>query len=286
MSPPFPRSGKKQPPPERGIKVASMGATWWGTRWIEALERISQDYQKRMARGRTYARTGRVHDLVLTAGRVQAQVTGSSRTPYRIDIRLAVIGDAGWRSAIAAMSERAAFAAALLAGEMPPAIDQAFASGRALFPAAGDDLSTDCSCPDWANPCKHVAATHYVLGEALDRDPFLLFELRGRTRDQVLAALRALRGAGKSEETTAGRALSLAERAAADYDRPAAPLPRLRFHDLPPAPALAALEPPPGWSHASSPLDLFGPRLAAAAERARAIAGGTPTAQDDDGAQR
>jgi len=286
MSPAFPRSGKKQPPPERGIKVAAIGATWWGTRWIEALERMSQDYQKRLARGRTYARTGRVHDLVLAPGRVQARVTGSSRTPYRIDIRLAVVDDAGWQAAIASMSERAAFAAALLAGEMPQAIDQAFAAGRALFPAAGDDLATECSCPDWANPCKHVAATHYVLGEALDRDPFLLFELRGRTRDQVLAGLRALRGARQGEESAAPRGLSLADRAAADYDRPAAPLPRLRFHDTPPAAALGALARPPGWSHASSPLDLFGPRLAAAAERARAIAGGTSTAQDDDSAQR
>lgn len=280
MNGPFPRSGKKQPPPERGIKVGAIGSTWWGTRWIEALERISQDYQKRLARGRTYARTGRVHDLVLAPGRVHAQVTGSQRTPYRVEIRLAVVDQAGWQAAIGAMAERAAFAAALLAGEMPQAIDQAF-SGSGLFPAAGGDLATDCSCPDWANPCKHVAATHYVLGEALDRDPFLLFELRGRTRDQVLAALRALRAGGAPSTDKAGspRALSLAGRSAADYDRFAAPLPRMRFHEAPAAPALAALGAPPGWSHASSPLELFGPRIAAAAALARALAG-TSTDQD------
>lgn len=275
----FPRTGKKQPPPERGIKVTAIGATWWGSRWIEALERISQDYQKRMARGRTYARTGRVHDLVVAPGRVHARVTGSSRTPYRVDIRLAVGDEASWQAAIAAMAGRAAFAAALLAGEMPEAIDQAF-SGSSLFPSARGDLATDCSCPDWANPCKHVAATHYVLGEALDRDPFLLFELRGRTREQVLGALRALRGARAGEQPISPRAVALAGRTAADYDRPAAPLPRMRFHEAPSAPALAALGAPPGWSGASSPLDLLGPRIAAAAALAGALAG---TSADPEG---
>jgi uncharacterized Zn finger protein len=283
---PFPRSGKKRPPPERGIKVTAIGATWWGTRWIEALEQISRDYQKRLARGRTYARTGRVHDLLVEPGRVHAQVTGSSRTPYRVDIRLAVLDDGDWRAAVAAMAGRAAFAAALLAGEMPHAIDEAFSSARGLFPAPGDDLATDCSCPDWANPCKHVAATHYVIGEALDRDPFLLFELRGRTREQVLAALRGLRGARSAEQAASPRALALADRTAADYDRPAAPLPRMRFHEAPEAPALAALAPPPGWQHALSPLEVLGERLAAAARLARALAGTPPSQEEQSGAER
>lgn len=283
----FPPSGKKQPPPERGIKIAAIGGTWWGARWIEALERISRDYQKRLARGRTYARAGRVHDLVLEPGRVRARVTGSSRTPYRVDIELAVLGAATWQAAVAAMAERAAFAAALLAGEMPAAIDQAFAGGG-LFPAAGDDLATACSCPDWANPCKHVAATHYVLGEALDRDPFLLFELRGRTRDQVLAALRGLRaGSGREADGATGvRSVSLADRAAGDYDRPPAPLPRMRFHDGAPASALAALAPPPGWRHPQSPVEVLGPRIERASALARALAGTASDIDDDSGTPR
>src|SRR6059036_1628093 len=96
------------------------------------------------------------------------------------------------------MANQAVFAAELLAGEMPKEIDQAFrASGRSLFPAKVKDLQTACSCPDWANPCKHVAATHFVLGEAFDRDPFLLFELRGRSKDQVLSALRRARASSQ-----------------------------------------------------------------------------------------
>ena len=93
------------------------------------------------------------------------------------------------------MAGQALFAAQLLAGEMPQDIEEAFAAaGVSLFPDRRGDLDTDCSCPDWANPCKHVAATHYILGEQFDEDPFLLFRLRGRTQEQILAALRALAG--------------------------------------------------------------------------------------------
>jgi uncharacterized Zn finger protein len=112
-----------------------------------------------------------------------------------VRIWIAQLSDAAWKRVIIAMSEKAAFSAALLAGEMPKDIDDAFrAAGTRLFPAERSDLATNCSCPDWGDPCKHVAATHYVLGEAFDRDPFLLFELRGRKRGAVLDALRAARG--------------------------------------------------------------------------------------------
>ena len=95
---------------------------------------------------------------------------------------------------IAALAEQALFTAQLLAGEMPQDIEQAFsAAGVSLFPAKRGDLVTKCSCPDYANPCKHVAATHYILGERFDEDPFLLFRLRGRTQEQILEELRQRR---------------------------------------------------------------------------------------------
>ena len=193
----FPKQPPKRPPPEHGIKVKSIGTTWWGKRWIGALERLSRNYQNRLARGRNYARAGRVHDLEVRGGRVTARVTGSRASPYKVTLRVAALDGGAWNKAIAAMARQLLFAAELLAGRMPENIDNAFrAAGRSLFPATEKDLATDCSCPDYANPCKHVAATHYVLSEALDQDPFLLFELRGRGRDDVLAALRRLRAAG------------------------------------------------------------------------------------------
>ena len=92
------------------------------------------------------------------------------------------------------MAEQAIFTAQLLAGEMPQDIEQAFEAAKvSLFPSRHDDLKTECSRPDYANPCKHVAATHYILGERFDEDPFLIFRLRGRTQEQVMAALRKRR---------------------------------------------------------------------------------------------
>lgn len=282
----------KRPPPARGIKVKKAGTTWWGQRWLEALERMSLAYSNRLERGRTYARAGRTHDLTVKAGEVTARVTGSRPTPYRVRITLVELSGAVWTKAIAAMAAKAQFSAELLAGRMPQEIDAAFKeAGASLFPAANADLKTNCSCPDLANPCKHVAATHYVLGEALDRDPFLLFELRGRTREQVLAALRAAR-AGVADARSPSRArartrrvaeaheeavpsISIGEVGVADYDKLRAPLPALRLtFESPPisGAVLRQLGTPGAWSADTSPVEMLAPILRAAAERARRMA--------------
>ena len=280
----YPKRPPRRPPPERGIKVKKIGATWWGQRWIESLEQLSLGYTNRLARGRTYARAGRVHDLEVAPGRVTAKVTGSRSTPYQVTLSLAALDAAAWDKAIAAMAERALFAAELLAGQMPKEIDEAFrATGRSLFPAEAKDLQTACSCPDWANPCKHVAATHYVLGDAFDRDPFLLFELRGRGKDAVLGALRVLRagGDGAAAATVAAApreeipTVSLAGYAAEDYERPRGPAAHLRFRIEPPASPAALLRQlgaPPTWSLEESPAEVFGPPSQAASALARELA--------------
>ena len=272
----FPRSAPKRPPPAHGVQVGKIGATWWGKRWIEALERISADYSSRLARGRTYARAGRVHDLSIAPGLVGARVTGSRRSPYRVSLRIAVLSPAAWDAAVVAMGEQAVFAAELLAGRMPNEIDEAFrAAGASLFPAAAGDLETDCSCPDWANPCKHVAATHYVLGEAFDKDPFLLFELRGRGRDDVLAALRRLRGAVEPHSAPAIATVSVAGSDPAELERLRAPVAHLRFAFDPPASPgalLRQLGDPPSWRLDESPADLLAAAHGAAATLARTLA--------------
>jgi uncharacterized Zn finger protein len=135
-----------------------------------------------------------VLSIDVSAGKVRAQVQGSRPTPYSVTIELRPLEDAQWQRVIDALAEQAIFAAQLLAGEMPQDVEQVFDAARApLFPRSARDIRTDCSCPDSANPCKHIAAVHYLLGERFDEDPFLLFELRGRTRDQVVEALRARR---------------------------------------------------------------------------------------------
>ena len=184
-----------------GIKARSQrGAfakSWWAEQWIAALERLVDS--GRLSRGRSYARKGQVLSIEETKDGIAARVQGSQRRPYQISIQIAPLTDAQWDKVIDALSEQALFTAQLLAGEMPQNIEQAFsAAGVSLFPSKRGDLKTDCSCPDYANPCKHVAATHYILGERFDEDPFLLFRLRGRTQEQILQALRQRR-AGQLE---------------------------------------------------------------------------------------
>lgn len=208
----------KRPPPEHGIRMKKAGTTWWGQRWIEALENVLRGDSARLARGRTYARAGRTHDLVVEDGRVTAKVTGSRPMPYSITIELTKLSGPVWKKAIDGMARKAQFSAELLAGQMPKDIDEVFADAdSSLFPTQRAALKTKCSCPDWGDPCKHIAATHYVLGEALDRDPFLLFELRGRTKDQVLDALSAARSVAsktKVKTTKAAATKSATTRAA------------------------------------------------------------------------
>lgn len=283
---PYPKPAPKRPPPERGIKVKRIGATWWGRRWIESLERLSSNYSNRLARGRTYARAGRVHDLEVVPGKVSARVTGSRATPYTVTLRIALLERAAWERAVGEMARQAIFAAELLAGEMPKEIDQAFrAAGRSLFPATETDLQTDCSCPDWANPCKHVAAVHYVLGEAFDRDPFLLFELRGRGKEDVLGALRRFRagpsGAAQGAKVAARSrseavpTVALADRDPAEFERRRGPLGGLHFRIEPPAsPAtlLRQLGAPPSWSLDEDPAEVLTPLYQAAGALARDLA--------------
>lgn len=298
----FPRASKK-PPPEDGIKMKKAGTTWWGQRWLESLERVLAGDSGRLSRGRTYARAGRTHDLVVKGGKVTAKVTGSRDEPYRIAIELSQLSHAAWEAAILAMASRAQFSAALLGGEMPKDIDEAFLRAKvSLFPEKRADLKTSCSCPDWGDPCKHVAATHYILGEELDRDPFLLFELRGRTKSQVLDALRAARGnvvpaknddpgAGATSASDAGNhtpGVSLGTVAPADYDRPRGALPALHFSfdtDVAHGAVLKQLGVPATWRGESSPEEALSPILRRAAEAARRIAMAESPSSSDESAR-
>lgn len=290
------QSTPKKPPPKHGIRMKKSGTTWWGQRWIEALESVLGGDSRRLARGRTYARAGRTHDLVLKGGDVTAKVTGSRPKPYSITIKVARLSDSDWTKAVAGLAEKAQFTAELLAGQMPKEIGEIFReAGTNLFPAKRADLVTNCSCPDWGDPCKHVAATHYVLGEALDRDPFLLFELRGRTRDQVLESLRAARAGGAPAPIRRGKSKSLAaeldiprvtlgQRELAGYDRPREALPVLHLSfkaAVTHGALLRQLGTPVAWSSESSPAERLAPLVRSAAETARRLALAEPEPEPD-----
>jgi len=184
-------------PVEDGLELRSrrgaIGESWWSRRFLSAVESILTG--GRLARGRTYARQGQVIDLGIGSGLVVAQVQGSRRTPYGVQISMPAASDARWDAIVDALAAQAGYAARLLAGELPHEIEDVFAgAGVALFPERGSHLTTSCTCPDWATPCKHAAAVCYLMAEAFDDDPFLLLAFRGREREALLDELRHRRG--------------------------------------------------------------------------------------------
>lgn len=186
--------------PEGGIKAQSkrgkMAQTWWAGRWIAVLE--SFEIGGRLERGKSYARKGQVIDIEVDKGVVKSRVQGSARQPYSIKIEVTQLVKNDWRRLAKVLASKAIFAAKLLAGQMPDQIESAFKEANlSLFPAKGGDLKTECSCPDYSNPCKHIAAVYYLLGEEFDRDPFLIFRLRGITRDEIMDYLDEELAGGK-----------------------------------------------------------------------------------------
>ena len=187
----FPTSVPKRV--EGGIKAqkarGGFASHWWGKRWIETLE--SFNLGARLTRGRSYARSGQVMDLDIEQGKISASVQGSRSKPYKVTIALKTFTDAQWNKVVKRLVSEPVFAAQLLGNEMPERIEEVFLSLKlSLFPKTKNDLATECSCPDWSNPCKHIAAVYYLLAEAFDEYPFLLFRLRGIELDDFLDRLR------------------------------------------------------------------------------------------------
>jgi uncharacterized Zn finger protein len=167
-------------------KRGAMADTWWSKRFTNVLE--SYGLGGRMQRGRSYARAGQVLSLDVSPGTIEARVQGSRSKPYAVTVTFPLPTDAQWLLLDDAFQSRVGFAARLLAGEVPPDLEDVFVSaGVALFPKAWRELRPHCSCPDSTNPCKHIAAVLYVYADRLDTDPWLLLAWRGRTREQLLA---------------------------------------------------------------------------------------------------
>jgi uncharacterized Zn finger protein len=163
--------------------------TWWGKRFIAALEEFSDS--ARLGRGRSYARNGKIKEYKITNGKISAKVRGSvnpyfgvyKEPLYNTIIEIEPIAAANWSKAISYLSSRASFVSKLLMNEVPDNIEEAFEQlNLHLLPYGSKDFHTKCSCPDWSNPCKHIAGVYYLVASQLDQDPFLLFELRGLSR--------------------------------------------------------------------------------------------------------
>ncbi|MBE9063849.1 SWIM zinc finger family protein [cf. Phormidesmis sp. LEGE 11477] len=172
--------------------VAAQEDAWWVQQWVDLLN--SYRFKKRLERGRNYARQGNILSLEFKDSKVHATVQGTANEPYQLSIWIERFADEDWGFVIDTLSQKALYSAQLLAGEMPDSIEAVFTSnGLSLFPFTLADVKSKCSCPDPKNPCKHIAAVYYQLGDSFREDPFVLFQLRGRTKEQILEALRSHR---------------------------------------------------------------------------------------------
>lgn len=221
------------------------GASWWARRWTAVLDGFNLG--ARLSLGRSYARSGQVLSIDVSEGKIQAKVQGSRPKPYEIKMHIQELPKDAWSKVAAAAAAQAIFASKLLAGEMPQEMEEIFrAAGVSLFPERSKDLTTDCSCPDWSNPCKHIAAVYYLLGEEFDRDPFLIFRMRGMSREAFLGLLDSS-ASGLAGERTGGKT------GGATTTPPPEPLPA---------------DPAQFWKPATAPDTTAGPTMAVVKEAA------------------
>ena len=230
---------------------------WWVQRWLELLD--SYRFKKRLERARNYAREGNVLSIDFEGAQVLAKVQGSEPEPYQVSLSLAPFTDEDWNYAIETMSQKALYSAQLLAGELPSNIEDVFiANGLSLFPFTLSDIRSRCTCPDKANPCKHIGAVYYQLGDRFSEDPFVLFQLRGRTKEQILDALRQVRS--RDVEGVQTDSSSVMSDSAATTDKLAATSQSLNLeqfwqYDEPLESSLVVIAPPPD---SKTPLDILG----------------------------
>jgi len=192
---------------------------WWSRRWTEVLEKFRLG--ARLGRGRNYAVSGQVSELEVTSGHVRASVQGSSQQPYQSEIIFRTVDAAAKERLMDAMQRRPMLIARLLVADLPPEVETLFKdAGCPLFPQRENDLTSHCACPDYVNPCKHLAAVYYLLGEAITKHPLLLLRLRGISRAELL---------GGAAETGAATEPAPAEAAAE------VPLSRESFYGAPQA---------------------------------------------------
>ncbi|MBL6803672.1 MAG: SWIM zinc finger family protein [Synechococcus sp. BS307-5m-G38] len=209
---------------------------WWVEQWMELIN--GYRFKKRLERAWGYAREGNVTSIRFEGRRVHARVQGTGEDPYKVKLWLDVLNDEDWGYVLEALTQKARWSAQLLAGIMPSDIERAFAaSGKRLFPFKLQEVRSECSCPDKANPCKHISAVYFLMGDRFSEDPFVLFQLRGRNRTKLLEDL-----AEKRRQALA----QLAEQAA-----PSSPE-RCDEADAPLPPHPAVLDPSLWWRYERS----------------------------------
>ncbi|HRI61876.1 MAG TPA: SWIM zinc finger family protein, partial [Saprospiraceae bacterium] len=219
---------KKKPlDPNKGIRInaRAAGSTWWGKQWLEAFNNISD--ANRLPRGRTYAGNGSVLDIQFAENHIIAKVQGSQPKPYQVDISIPSFSENEKQTVTRLVGDNPDLLSRLLNRELPPELNEACANeGVRIFPRRWSDLQASCSCPDWAMPCKHLAAILYVVANEIDKNPFLVFDLH---RFDLLAALE--QAGFSAQQTRQMDAVPLAELRRPVNEKPAAFQPDLALLD-------------------------------------------------------
>jgi uncharacterized Zn finger protein len=266
--------------------------TAWGARWIDSLERLATAWQARLPRGRDYADKGHVISLSVTSGRIAAKVQGSRSKPYSTSIDVGTFRDGDWERMASRLASQARWSAELLAGHIPNDTEVLFnLENLNLFPVRNSEMLGNCSCPDKSKPCKHIAAVHYAFGNALDRDPFLLFQLRGLDQTSMVKMFRkAWFGASASTETagevmgTAELGMSVMPLMADRFNRSPESVDAMSFNMLSsggqPMLILSRLGSPPSWSFPISIIEMVGDIYQSATELAMQVALAEPVRQE------
>lgn len=195
--------------------MAEFSRTWWGQKFITAIESFTDS--ARLGRGRSYARGGKILEFAVNKGKIEATIRGSvnpyfgvyTEPRYHTVVEIKAIAKKDWSKIIQSMAKNASFVSKLLLNEVPENIESSFREvNKNLLPRSESDFQTSCSCPDWSNPCKHIAGLCYRFASELDENPFLIFELRGLTQEQLHQELaktplgQALIAGLKTEELT------------------------------------------------------------------------------------
>lgn len=186
--------------------------TWWGENFLTTLEKFTDP--GRLSRGRSYANGKKVKSFTIDCGHVTAEVRGSvnpyygvyTEPLYAVELEFQTISRAKWAAVIALMASKVSTLSKLLIGEIPANIEENFETlGLTLLPSKRGDFKSQCNCPDWGNPCKHVAGVYYLVAAELDRDPLKLFELRGLSREDLHTELaKTPLGMALAQELTTG----------------------------------------------------------------------------------
>ncbi|MEW5896201.1 MAG: SWIM zinc finger family protein [Nanoarchaeota archaeon] len=176
----FPRAAPR-PKAVAGKERKKFGETWWGKQWVEILSEFESD--QRMSRGRAYARANKVRRFKIDKGKISATVNGSLGD-YKVKIKIKKYSDKDWNKIALKIRDTPLLLGKLLNQEMPEELHDI-----TKFRFIPSSFSSECSCPDYANPCKHVAAVFYTVADEIDHDPMNLFLLQGMGKEELFSRL-------------------------------------------------------------------------------------------------